>query len=199
MDFEPCFKVYNLISVHPKSIKLGQMITLNLIFFVVVSVYRWDLKLTPVPCLISEWPHISAYQCSKLSWSFFIFSWLNMPSCSARDCKNRPEKDRERWVTFHNLPAKHIKFAKKWLEQLRRDERHMPKKIENLYICNEHFTGDCFKTEYRFELLGGNTRRRSLKKDASPTIFQWKTRIASERRIATKERKEVSYIKLFSF
>ena len=24
MDFEPCFKVYNLVSVHPKSITLGR-------------------------------------------------------------------------------------------------------------------------------------------------------------------------------
>ena len=41
MDFEPCFKVYNLVSVHPKSIKLGQMTSLNAIFHVVVSVYRF--------------------------------------------------------------------------------------------------------------------------------------------------------------
>jgi len=40
MDFEPCFKVYNLVFVHPKSIKLGQMTTLNVIFHVEVSVYR---------------------------------------------------------------------------------------------------------------------------------------------------------------
>ena len=40
MDFEPYFKVYNLVSVHPKSIILGQVINLNMIFHVVVSVYR---------------------------------------------------------------------------------------------------------------------------------------------------------------
>ena len=40
MDFEPCFKVHNLVSVHPKSIKLGQMTSLNAIFHVVVLVYR---------------------------------------------------------------------------------------------------------------------------------------------------------------
>ena len=40
MDFEPCFKVYNLDSAHPKSIKLGQMTTLNGIYHVLVSVYR---------------------------------------------------------------------------------------------------------------------------------------------------------------
>ena len=40
--FEPCFsfKVYNLASVYPKSMKLGQMTNLNVIFHEVVSVYR---------------------------------------------------------------------------------------------------------------------------------------------------------------
>ena len=40
MDFEPYFKVHNLVSVQPKSIILSQMINLNMIFHVVVSVYR---------------------------------------------------------------------------------------------------------------------------------------------------------------
>ena len=40
MDFEPYFKVHNLVSVHPKGIILGQMTNLNMIFHVVVSVYR---------------------------------------------------------------------------------------------------------------------------------------------------------------
>ena len=39
MDFEPCFKVHNLVSVHHLSVKLGQMTTLNVNFHVVVSVY----------------------------------------------------------------------------------------------------------------------------------------------------------------
>ena len=40
MDFEPCFKVHNLVSIHPKSIILRQnMINLDMIFHVVVSVY----------------------------------------------------------------------------------------------------------------------------------------------------------------
>ena len=38
MDFERNFKVHNLVSVCPKSIKLGQMTNLNMIFHVVVSV-----------------------------------------------------------------------------------------------------------------------------------------------------------------
>ena len=40
MDFEPCFKVHNLVSVHPKSIILGQITNLDMIFHVGVSVYR---------------------------------------------------------------------------------------------------------------------------------------------------------------
>ena len=40
MDFEAYFKVHNLVSVYPKSIILGQMTNLNMIFHVVVSVYR---------------------------------------------------------------------------------------------------------------------------------------------------------------
>ena len=40
IDFKPYFIVHNLVSVHPKSIILGQMTNLNMIFHVVVSVYR---------------------------------------------------------------------------------------------------------------------------------------------------------------
>ena len=40
MDFEPYFKVHNLVSVHPKSVILAQMTNLNMIFHVVVSIYR---------------------------------------------------------------------------------------------------------------------------------------------------------------
>ena len=40
MDFEPCFKVHNVVSVHPKITILGKMTNLNMIFHVVVSVYR---------------------------------------------------------------------------------------------------------------------------------------------------------------
>ena len=56
MDFEPYIKVHNLISVHPKSVILGQMTNLNMVFHMVVSVYRLVkiLKLAPVPWWISE-------------------------------------------------------------------------------------------------------------------------------------------------
>ena len=40
MDFESCFTVYNLVSIHPKSMKLGPMTNHNVIFHMVGSVYR---------------------------------------------------------------------------------------------------------------------------------------------------------------
>ena len=40
MYFEPYFKVNNLVSDQPKSIILGQMTNLNMIFHVVLSVHR---------------------------------------------------------------------------------------------------------------------------------------------------------------
>ena len=41
IDFEPYFKVHNLVSVDPKSIILGKMTNLNMIFHEVVAVYRF--------------------------------------------------------------------------------------------------------------------------------------------------------------
>ena len=40
MDFKPCFKVHNLVSVNPRSIILCQVINLDMIFHAVVSVYQ---------------------------------------------------------------------------------------------------------------------------------------------------------------
>ena len=49
MDFEPDFKVHNLVSVHPKSIIIGQMIHLNMIFHVLSHLsICLNLKLAPV-------------------------------------------------------------------------------------------------------------------------------------------------------
>ena len=52
IDFEPFFKVHNLVSIHLKNITLRQMINLDMIFHVVVSVYRlvkiWNSPQFPV-------------------------------------------------------------------------------------------------------------------------------------------------------
>ena len=48
MDFEPYFKLHNLVSVHPKSIVLNKMTNVNMIFHVVVPVY-WLVKIWNLP------------------------------------------------------------------------------------------------------------------------------------------------------
>ena len=51
-NFEPCFQVHNLVSVYPRNIIVGQMINLDMIFHVVLSVYRlvkvWNSPQFPV-------------------------------------------------------------------------------------------------------------------------------------------------------
>ena len=57
MDFELCFKVYKLVSIRLKSMKLGQMTNLNVIFHMVGSVYRLvTIRNSPSSPLNSEWP-----------------------------------------------------------------------------------------------------------------------------------------------
>jgi len=78
----------------------------------------------------------------------------------------------------------------------------MPKKLENVYVCNEHFAYDCFKTQYRFELVAGNTRRRSLKKNANSDNFSTEGPCKGtycKRTAHRKERKEVAINYTFHF
>ena len=42
MDLEPCFKVHNLVVIQLRNTKLGQMTNLNMIFYMVVSIYVLD-------------------------------------------------------------------------------------------------------------------------------------------------------------
>ena len=64
MDFETYFKVHNLVSVYPKSIILGQMANLNMIFHVVVSVYRL-IKICNTPQFPDE------FRNGQLEWWIF--------------------------------------------------------------------------------------------------------------------------------
>ena len=80
MDFEPYFKVHNLVSVHPKSVILCQMTNLNMVFHMVVSVYRLAkiLKLAPVPWWILE----------RLIQSP-LFSGLFAKFCGSKSCRRK--------------------------------------------------------------------------------------------------------------
>ena len=42
MDFEPYFKVHNLVSVHPKSIILGQVTNLNMWWCQLIDLFKFE-------------------------------------------------------------------------------------------------------------------------------------------------------------
>ena len=42
MDLKPCFKVHNLVVIQLKNTKLDQMTNFNVVFYMVVSIYKLD-------------------------------------------------------------------------------------------------------------------------------------------------------------
>ena len=99
---------------------------------------------------------------------------MKMPSCSAPGCSNRSHKDPEKCLSFHNLPYRNKNLAKRVVGAASSRCTFYDKKLENVYVCNEHFTEDCYEVSYRYEMLSGETRNRRLKQDAVPKIFQRK-------------------------
>ena len=55
MDLEPCFKVHNLVVIQINNTKLGQMTTLNVIFYMVVSIDHFTVvSLVTWPWIVSK-------------------------------------------------------------------------------------------------------------------------------------------------
>ena len=62
------------------------------------------------------------------------------------------------WLfSFDNLLFRNKKLARKSLPSFVGMHVFMTKKLENVYVCNEHFTEDRYKVSYRYEMLGANT------------------------------------------
>ena len=75
IDFEAYFKVHpNFVSVHPKSIILGQMTNLNMFFHVMVSVYRlvkiWNSPQFPAEFRGGLWLDFLRMVCRRLESQF---------------------------------------------------------------------------------------------------------------------------------
>ena len=82
MDFEPYFKVHNLVSVYRRSLVLGQMTNLNMIFHVVVSVYRlvkiWNSPQVPDESRNGQRDHLF-----KIFFSWF--RWKKLPQWATKE------------------------------------------------------------------------------------------------------------------
>ena len=82
MDFEQCFKFYNLVSVHPKSMKLGQMtnlkagVNLKAVFWLVImaltQISRLRFKQSRISMLIT---HIYVLGCFVNFLVIFRYIW----------------------------------------------------------------------------------------------------------------------------
>ena len=88
MDFEPYFKVHNLVSVHPKSTIIGQRNNLDMIFHVMVSVY-WLVKIWNSPQFPAEFRNglLLVYEIILLADVDFvkkleIFTWSGKVLCN---------------------------------------------------------------------------------------------------------------------
>jgi len=87
-----------------------------------------------------------------------------MPHCFVPGCSNRSDKDPEKRLSFHRLLYINKKLAKKAkLDQPLRNARfYCGKTLEKVYVCNDHFTGDCYEVSNRYELLDAKKGKRKI-------------------------------------
>ena len=79
MDFEPYLKVHNLISVHLKSIILGQITNLNMIVHVMVSVYRLvKVEVRPSSLLNFGTAYYYRHVCNAVERKWNIVEFLSL-------------------------------------------------------------------------------------------------------------------------
>lgn len=99
-----------------------------------------------------------------------------VPGCQSVSCRDnswlRITDETVDPVSFHSLPSKeHPKLRKKWLVNLCRPVRNLPKKVE---VCSKHFTLDSFDESTQVKMQLRFPHRPVLKPDAVPTIFPFK-------------------------
>ena len=97
-----------------------------------------------------------------------------MPLCSAPGRSNRLDKGPEKHLSFRHSPLKNKKLAEKRLFQFRHDAHFMTKILENAYVCNVTNLLTETKCWVRRQL-----RKRRLKQDAVPKLFQCKVPLES--------------------
>ena len=117
-----------------------------------------------------------------------------MVHCIVVGCSNRTPRDSRKGISFLRLSLKDKALLNKWLVPIKRE--NLPQ-LKHSHVCSEHFEPTCFESEYRLDLLPGNSSRCRLKEDAIPTLFPHKNNLckrpASERRRSRARHEEVSH------
>ena len=115
-----------------------------------------------------------------------------MVYCIAYDCSNKDAD--KKGLSFFRLPRDH-KLRVTWFKKLRLVD---PPNTDNVRVCSEHFTEECFLVDMQAAMGFKKTKKRSLTKDAVPTLFSFNKlaapRVLSERRAKRAEKKQVGGI-----
>ncbi|XP_046558614.1 uncharacterized protein LOC124267684 isoform X4 [Haliotis rubra] len=110
-----------------------------------------------------------------------------MVFCMAFGCSNKNDAY-ERGVSFHRLPLSQTALLEQWLLLMRLENPHV---TQHARVCSDHFSPDCYLPDRRLDLgMGGGKRRRLLKPNAVPTLFNFhkvsKINSRSTKRIRTE-------------
>ena len=115
-------------------------------------------------------------------WHLLSFLLIvNMVSCCVPECTNYSAKTKG--VSYHRIP-KDVKLRESWIERLGR--LNLPA-LENCYVCSVHFTEDCFEYSLK-DSLTGQEGKRTLKRDAVPSVFSFGVRKSKQPRLASVNR-----------
>ena len=113
-----------------------------------------------------------------------------MPTtCTAHGCENRYGQEGLCWKKI----PRDKKLRKTWIDKINR------KKLPNdIYLCSDHFTADCFERDFKAEFESGSpTPIYKIKDGSIPTKFSYSSctlvREASVRREEKLRRKELVY------
>ena len=87
-------------------------------------------------------------------------------------------------LSFFRFPKDH-KLRLTWFKKLRLVD---PPNTDNIRVCSEHFTEECFIIDVQAAMGFKKTKKRSLTKDAAPTLFSF-TKLAVPRVLSEKRAK----------
>lgn len=118
---------------------------------------------------------------------------FKMVHCCVPGCTNYSAKTDG--IIYHKIP-KDSRLRKSWIARIRRENLPL---LGNCYVCSSHFDSDYFEVDL-VEKLTGQRRKRKLKPDAVPHIFNFsktnaaakRERIFTENRVKQRRHQEVS-------
>lgn len=111
-----------------------------------------------------------------------------MVFCMAFGCSNKNDAY-ERGVSFHRLPLNQAALLEQWLVSMRLENPHV---TQHARVCSDHFSPGCYLPDKKLDLGMGGKRKRLLKPNAVPTLFDFHKVTKMNSRSTKRIRIEVS-------